>query len=262
MRPTLTFARPMEITSVEGESSTTHFVHTDVVNWVLLEEQGALTLIDGGYPGQAAQVVESITRIGRRPEDIAGALLTHAHVDHLGGLAKLQSRHGFDVHMDAAEVDHALRHRLQQANAIDLAPLATHLGLWSWLAKVTPLGVLSRAGLSSASPHGEVAGDGAALDLPGSPVPVASPGHTDGHSAYLVADGRALVSGDALVTGHEVSPIVGPQCIPSPFQHDEPTARRSVEQFTALDADILLPGHGAIHRGSVADAARRALETS
>ncbi|MBD0863064.1 MBL fold metallo-hydrolase [Gordonia sp. zg691] len=254
----------MEITRVEGESSTTHFVHTDVVNWVLLEEGGDLTVIDGGYPGQAAQVVESIERIGRRPEDIRGALLTHAHVDHLGGLAKLQSRYGFEVYMDPVEVDHALRHHLQQANALDLAPLAGQLRMWSWLAKTTPLGVLSKAGLGTAAPF---PGSGAsrkeagtaALDLPGSPVPVASHGHTDGHSAYLVADGRALVSGDALVSGHEVSAIIGPQCIPSVFQHDEPTARLSVERFTELDADLLLPGHGEFREGSVADAARIAL---
>ncbi|AZZ80288.1 MBL fold metallo-hydrolase [Gordonia alkanivorans] len=253
MRPSFRTARPMEITRLDADSATTYFVHTDVVNWVLLEQNGELTLIDGGYPGQAGQVIESINRIGRRPEDIRGALLTHAHVDHLGGLAKLQARYGFPVYMDPVEVDHALRHHLQQANALDLAPLAGHRRLWSWLAKTTPLGVLSRAGLPAAAPFSEP------LDLPGSPIPVASHGHTDGHSSYLVGDGRALVSGDALVSGHEVSAIAGPQCIPSPFQHDEATARRSVERFIELDAELLLAGHGPLYRGSVADAALRAL---
>ena len=257
MRLPFRTARPMTITRVDGDSSTTHFVSTDVVNWVLLEQDGELTLIDGGHPGQAAQVVESIERIGRKPEDVRGALLTHAHVDHLGGLVKLQAQYGFDVYMDPVEVDHALRHHLQQANALDLAPQVANPRLWAWLAKTIPLGVLSRAGLARAS---GVSTDGhRPLDLPGAPVPVASPGHTDGHSAYLVADGRALVSGDALVSGHEISSINGPQCIPSLFQHDEPTARRSVERFTDLDADILLPGHGPIHHGGVAAAARAAL---
>ncbi|MCK8613473.1 MBL fold metallo-hydrolase [Gordonia sp. C13] len=253
MRLPISTARPLEITRLDGDSSTTHFVHTDVVNWVLLEQDGELTLIDGGYPGQAGQVVESINRIGRRPEDIRGALLTHAHVDHLGGLAKLQARYGFPIYMDPVEVDHARRHHLQQANALDLAPLAGTRRLWSWLAKTTPLGVLSRAGLSAAESFPEK------LDLPGSPMALSSHGHTDGHSSYLVGDGRALVSGDALVSGHEVSAIAGPQCIPSPFQHDEATARRSVETFTELDAELLLAGHGPLYRGSVADAARRAL---
>ncbi|MCX2754246.1 MULTISPECIES: MBL fold metallo-hydrolase [unclassified Gordonia (in: high G+C Gram-positive bacteria)] len=257
MRLPFRTARPMTITRVDGDSSTTHFVSTDVVNWVLLEQDGELTLIDGGYPGQAAQVVESIERIGRKPEDVRGALLTHAHVDHLGGLVKLQAQYGFDVYMDPVEVDHALRHHLQQANALDLAPQVANPRLWTWLAKAIPLGVLSRAGLAHAS--GFSTGGHQPLDLPGAPVPVASPGHTDGHSAYLVADGRALVSGDALVSGHEISSIVGPQCIPSLFQHDEPTARCSVERFTELDADVLLPGHGPVHRGDVAAMARDAL---
>ncbi|WP_238420890.1 MBL fold metallo-hydrolase [Gordonia sp. 'Campus'] len=249
--------RPMTISSIEAESSTTHFVHTDVVNWVLLEQHGQLTLIDGGYPGQADQVIESIERIGRSAEDIRGALLTHAHVDHVGGLARLQARFGFDVYMDHVEVDHALRRHLQQANALNLAPQAVNPRLWSWLMKTVPLGVLDRSGLAEASSF--PADRHEPLDLPGAPVPVSSPGHTDGHSAYLVAGGRALVSGDALVSDHELSRFTGPQCIPSLFQHDEPTARRSVERFTDLDADILLPGHGPIHRGSVAAAAREAL---
>ncbi|MGW9262775.1 MBL fold metallo-hydrolase [Gordonia terrae] len=257
MRLPFRTSRPMTITRVDGDRSTTHFVSTDVVNWIIVEEDGELTLIDGGYPGQAAQVVESIERIGCTPEDVRGALLTHAHVDHLGGLVKLQAQFGFDVLMDPVEVDHALRHHLQQANALDLAPQVANPRLWAWLAKTTPLGVLSRAGLAQAS--GFSTGGPEPLDLPGAPVPVASPGHTDGHSAYLVADGRALVSGDALVSGHEISSITGPQCIPSLFQHDEPTARRSVERFTELDAEILLPGHGPVHRGGVAAAARAAL---
>lgn len=244
------------ISRVDAGSSTAFLVHTDVVNWVLLQEGSDITLIDGGYPGQAAQVEESIRHIGARPEDIRGALLTHAHVDHLGGLVTLQERYGFDVYLDPVEVAHAKREYLQQAGPADIAPIAYKPRVLRWLAQVAPLGVLSRKGLPAAQPFPD------SLDLPGRPVPVAAHGHTDGHSAYLVADGAALVSGDALVSGHPISSIAGPQCISNAFQHDVPTARRTVEAFTALDATTLLPGHGPLYDGGVAAAARRALEVS
>ena len=69
--------------TVESDSGTAHLVTTGAVNWVILREGSDLTLIDGGYPGQASTVVSSIREIGAQPEDIRGALLTHAHVDHL-----------------------------------------------------------------------------------------------------------------------------------------------------------------------------------
>ncbi|MDL9947205.1 MBL fold metallo-hydrolase [Gordonia sp. ABSL11-1] len=247
---------PFLISRVDAGSSSAFLVHSDVVNWVLLQEGTDITLIDGGYPGQASDVVESIRHIGGRPEDIRGALLTHAHVDHIGGLATLQEQYGFDVFMDPVEVSHARREHLQQAGPGDIVPLAYQPRVLRWLAKVMPLGVLSRKGIAEAKPFPDP------LDLPGRPVPVAAHGHTDGHSAYLIADGEVLVSGDALVSGHPISTITGPQCISDAFQHDVATARQTVESFTTFDATTLFPGHGPRADGAVADAARRALEAS
>lgn len=244
------------ITRVDADGSTAFLVTSDAVNWIVLKEGSDLTLIDGGYPGQASHVVESIRHIGGRPEDIRGALLTHAHVDHLGGLAKLQQQYGFDVYMDPVEVAHAKREYLQQAAPADIAKIAYRPRVLRWLAMVTPLGVLSHAGLPDAKPFP------APLDLPGRPVPVSAHGHTDGHSAFLVADGQVLVSGDALVSGHPISNITGPQCISDTFQHDVTAARRTVETFTTLDAATLFPGHGPQYDGGVAAAAQRALQVS
>lgn len=246
----------MMITSVRSGSSAAHLVHTEVANWILLEEGSDLTLVDGGYPGQAGAVVDSILQIGRRPEDIQGALLTHAHVDHLGGLVSLHEKYDFPVYMDPIEVAHARRELLQQAGPTDIVPIAYRPRVLLWLAKVAPLGVLSRKGITDAQPFPQQ------LDLPGRPKPVASHGHTDGHSAYLAADGEVLISGDALVSGHPISTIRGPQCISNAFQHDVAAARASVESFTALAATTLFPGHGPRYHGSVAEAARRALEVS
>ena len=69
-----------------------------------------------------------------------------------------------------------------------------------------------------------------------------------------------VISGDALITGHLTSTVSGPQLLPQWFDHDRGMAAESLRIIGELDADILLPGHGPIHRGSVAEAAAIARE--
>jgi len=69
-----------------------------------------------------------------------------------------------------------------------------------------------------------------------------------------------VISGDALITGHLTSPVSGPQLLPRWFDHDRGAAAESLRIIGELDADILLPGHGPIHHGSVAEAAATARE--
>lgn len=96
------------------------------------------------------------------------------------------------------------------------------------------------------------------LDLPGGPVPVHTPGHTDGHSAYLLPGSGILVSGDALVTAHPTSRIKGPQLLPAMFHTDRTRTLESLSVLEYLDADTVLPGHGPAYRGTVKQAVRLA----
>lgn len=248
----------IDITTIDdARGGHAHLVHTDHVNWVLLQDDSGVTLIDGGYPKQTDAVLASIREVGADPDQIRGALVTHAHVDHIGGLGVLAERYGFGVFMDPTEVPHARREILQQATPLDIAKISYRPRVMRWLSEVIRLGVLDKTGI----PTSQAFGAGRPLDLPGRPVPVAIPGHTDGHSGYLVADGRVLVSGDALITGHGVSSTTGPQCLHHAFHHDLARNRESLLALRDLDAEVIFPGHGHVHRGSVADAVDRALRT-
>jgi glyoxylase-like metal-dependent hydrolase (beta-lactamase superfamily II) len=45
------------------------------VNWVLVEDDDELTLIDTGYPRDARKLEASLARIGRHPADVSAVLV-------------------------------------------------------------------------------------------------------------------------------------------------------------------------------------------
>jgi glyoxylase-like metal-dependent hydrolase (beta-lactamase superfamily II) len=100
--------------------------------------------------------------------------------------------------------------------------------------------------------------DTGALDLPGNPIPVRCPGHTSGHCAYYFADSGVVATGDALITGHEITTQRGPQLLPDFFSASPCVARESLDHLAALDAGTLAPGHGPVYHGDPAVAVDRA----
>jgi metallo-beta-lactamase class B len=54
-------------------------------------------LIDGGYPGTAPMIVESIARLGFDVRDVKVLLNSDPHSDHAGGLAALQKASGAEL---------------------------------------------------------------------------------------------------------------------------------------------------------------------
>ncbi len=62
-------------------------------------------LIDGGYPGTAPIIIESIATLGFDIADVGVLLNSHAHFDHAGGLAALQEASGAELWISAADAD-------------------------------------------------------------------------------------------------------------------------------------------------------------
>lgn len=225
------------------------------VNWVLLREGTDLTLIDTGYPGYSAAVEESLRQVGGRPEDIRGILVTHGHVDHIGGLAHLHATYGTPVFAHPVEVPHVRRDRLEQATPAQVARNAHRPGVLAWSLRIARAGAMRDVAFTEVQPLTP----GAPLDLPGRPVAVATPGHTSGHTAYLVPSSGAVATGDGLCTAHPTAPDVGPQLLARMFQHGDDAA--GLTPLEHLDADVVLPGHGPVHRGPIGDAVRAARES-
>ncbi|MGW4444634.1 MBL fold metallo-hydrolase [Streptomyces sp. NPDC004682] len=234
----------------------TYLVHGHHTNWVILKDGDAVTLVDTGYPGDRAGLLESLAAVGSSPEAVAAVLITHAHNDHLGSAEHLRSAYGTPVQLHPAEVPHARREFLQQAKVGDVVRNVWRPGVLPWAVHLIQVGGLEQHPVTAPEPF-PVEG---ALDLPGNPVPVHTPGHTDGHCVYHLPRLGVVISGDALVTGHAISRVKGPQLLADFFHHERERAVTSLDLIAALEGDTLLPGHGPVHRGPVRAAAELAGE--
>jgi glyoxylase-like metal-dependent hydrolase (beta-lactamase superfamily II) len=226
------------------------------VNWFLLRSGDEVTLVDCGYPGDTRAVLASIRSIGSRPEDVRAVLLTHAHVDHMGAANHLHEAYGTPTWTDPVEVAHAHRDRLEQAGPADVVRNLWRPGVLPWTLRISRAGATRPVSVPHALPFPS---DGP-LDLPGHPVPVATHGHTSGHTAFHLPGAGAVITGDGLVTGHAVSRRTGPQLIMEMFNHGD--ARAGLAPLEGLDADLVLPGHGEPWRGPIAEAVAQARATA
>lgn len=214
-------------------------------NWTLVREGRDLTLIDAGYPKDLSAVIAAVEHIGGRIEDLRGALITHAHVDHVGSLPQLQEIHRFPLHAHERELPMLRGEAHEQATAADVLSQCWRPRTALWALTLLRAGALTTIRL----PQTQAVETGTPLDLPGGPVALACPGHTSGHTIYHLPRAGIVLTGDALITGHPVTSHIGPQLLPALATHDPPGLYDTLGNIAEVDADTLIPGHGPVWRG-------------
>jgi len=80
-----------------------HYVGTSGIASYLITTPAGHFLLDPGFDDTVPQVLAGIEQLGFRAEDIRYLLGSHAHVDHVGGLAQLQRLTGATVIASAAD---------------------------------------------------------------------------------------------------------------------------------------------------------------
>lgn len=80
----------------------TWYVGTKGLSSILIESDEGLILIDGGLPQSAALIEANIRNLGFDAHDVKAILVSHAHYDHVGGLAALQRLTGANVYASQA----------------------------------------------------------------------------------------------------------------------------------------------------------------
>jgi len=234
-----------------------HLVTGTNVNWALVTDGDAVTLVDAGYPNDAKALFASLDAIGRRLEDVRAIALTHAHLDHMGGIPAFRERHDVPVLTGEEEARHARREYLEQITPAQMLQQCTRGAGRRWV-RQTLRAVLPKASMKLTDVTAVPAD--VALDIPGGLVPVATPGHTSGHTAWLMPASGVVFTGDALVSAHPLSRLgTRPQLLPAVFNEDEAAMKRSIEALVGLAADTVVPGHGPHLRGSLPDLVAQAV---
>jgi len=189
-----------------------------VGNACLVRGTDGLLLIDSGIPGSAERILASIARIEGGPADLRYIVLTHWHLDHVGGAAELRRRTGARIAIHALDAPVLTAKERPRKGRLAMATLERLLRLERPAPDILLDGGESIAGL-------EV---------------VHMPGHTDG-SIVLRRDDGVLFSGDALLAdrhGRVRDPDLS-------LALDPVVALESAAKIRALPHTLLLAGHGA-----------------
>lgn len=226
------------------------FVEGPASNWIIVSDDSGYILIDSGYPKDVSIVLDSIWHVGLKPGDAKAVLITHGHVDHLGSASRFVEAFGTPVLTSPEELSHVQGKVKHQVTLATCVLNAWRPGVFSWLKHAISAGALSPNPVPSAE-----AWTAERLEaLPGRPKAINVPGHTPGHAVILLQDADAVVTGDALITGHSLSRHTGPQMLDRMYHTDADEALAATHTLDDVDASIILPGHGPALQMSLKDA--------
>jgi hydroxyacylglutathione hydrolase len=167
-------------------------------------------------PGDGADVARILNFLAERQLKLTGIFVTHAHIDHVGGAAKLRAATGAPVYMNQKDLP-LLQMMEMQAGWLGVRPPET-----------VPPDVNAEQGTRIL-----VGGAGG-----WSGQVLATPGHTQGSTCLHFPEQKLLLAGDTLFAGS-----IGRTDLPGGDSHQ---ILRSIRDllFPLPEETVVVPGHG------------------
>jgi glyoxylase-like metal-dependent hydrolase (beta-lactamase superfamily II) len=184
-----------------------------------------ITLIDAGSPGSGKRILEALRELDRSPEDIKHIVITHYHIDHVGGLRELQDFVPARTGVHLAEASHVESEE----------PLPNPF-IHPLLARICePFLLRQDPGAARVDVH---LNDGDELPGLGGMRIVHAPGHTAGSISIYFPSRGVLLVGDAMQ--YKFGRLMLPSRM---FTQDMREAGESIRKLAQLDFETLCFSH-------------------
>lgn len=219
-------------------------------NWLIVRDDSGFMMIDGGYPADRDLVLESIRGLGLDPARASAVLITHGHVDHTGSAAYFSRTFGTPILCAPEELAHVQGKEKHQVTYGQALIRAWRPRVFRWMLHV----IKAKALQAEPATHAEAWTAEKLQSLPGKPHAILLPGHTPGNVAILLPGAGAIAVGDSFVSGHPVSTKTGPQMLHRMYHSDPAAALASARSLAAVQASLVLPGHGPALKMPLAEA--------
>lgn len=197
------------------------------MNLYLIHTPDGLILVDTGTgAGMMRRALDQMQAAGHAPAGITRIIITHAHYDHCGGLAFLQTQ------INAQTCAHPRETAIIRG---ELPPIfadpRTLSPLWRAMLPNMKSSKTAPARVDVELREGDT--------LPGGWQVIELPGHAYGQIGLWQPEKRALIAGDMVM--HLPFGLTLPL---RPATPDMPEAKRSIQKAAALRPNVLCVGHG------------------
>jgi glyoxylase-like metal-dependent hydrolase (beta-lactamase superfamily II) len=197
-----------------------------VSSFVFAEPDGSVTLVDCGFKGSGPRrVAAGLAALGKQPGDVRRILLTHAHVDHAGGAARVQRSTGGGARIETHD-DEARWLSEGRTPHVGRASVLGRL-LDTWRPKI------------EVCIAGATFSDNQLLDVAGGLRVLHTPGHTLGHCSFLHEPTGVLITGDSLFNFRDRM-----SWSYAFFCTDFPLSKQTAERLGEVDYEVAAFTHG------------------
>ncbi|TXT57606.1 MAG: putative polyketide biosynthesis zinc-dependent hydrolase PksB [Candidatus Thorarchaeota archaeon] len=179
----------------------------------LIIEDGHIVLVDSGTGMNHNQLVRDLKTLNLDVSDITDILLTHSHIDHIGGILPIMDETDVTIHLHKAEAE-----KINAGNTS--CTLSQNFGH-----DFPPITIES------------ILDEGSVLEFGDTRLKIYhTPGHSLGSVCIKVEDTPILFTGDTMFPGGSFGRVDFPG-------GDKRKIVESLKRISSMDFDIALPGH-------------------